>query len=63
MSIIGLVIILSFIGVGVYLFNTLVTMDGKYKTIINVIVGFAVALWLLSVFGLLPAGMTVPRLR
>lgn len=49
---ISIVITLAVIGVLLYLLNTLVPMDGKIKTVINVVVIIAVCLWLLSAFGL-----------
>jgi hypothetical protein len=52
MSIITLLIVLILIGVGLYLVNTLIPMDGKIKTLINVIVIIVVLLWLLQVFGI-----------
>ncbi len=41
------------IGVVLYLINTLIPMDPKIKTIINVVIVLAVCLWLLQIFGLL----------
>jgi hypothetical protein len=53
MTLIGLIVVLVIIGVLLYLLNTVIPMDGKIKTIINVIVIIAVCLWLLEAFGLL----------
>lgn len=53
MTIISLVLVLIVIGVVLYLINTLIPMDAKIKTIINVVVILAVLLWLLEAFGLL----------
>lgn len=50
MSLIILIVILIIIGVALYLVNTVLPIDGKIKTIINVVVIVAVLLWLLSVF-------------
>jgi hypothetical protein len=50
MSLISLVIILIIVGVGLYLVNTIIPMDGKIKTIINVVVIVVVCLWLLDIF-------------
>lgn len=52
MSLITLLIVLILIGVVLYLVNTLIPMDPKIKTIINVVVIIVVLLWLLQVFGL-----------
>lgn len=49
---ISLLVTLIIIGVLLYLLNTLIPMDAKIKTIINVIVIVAVCLWLLEGFGL-----------
>jgi hypothetical protein len=53
MSLISLVIVLIVVGVLLYLVNTYIPMDGKIKTIINVVVVIVVVLWLLSVFGVI----------
>jgi hypothetical protein len=67
MTIIELLVILVFIGVGLYLLNTLITtIDPKIKTIINVVVVLCVLLWLLEVFGLIgptSLGGHVPRFK
>ena len=39
-----------------YLLNTLIPLDPKIRTIINVVVILAVCLWLLEGFGLLGGG-------
>ena len=51
MSAISLIVMLIIIGVLLYLVNTLIPMDAKIKTIINVVVVINVLLWLLQVFG------------
>ena len=51
MSAISLIVMLIIIGVLLYLVNTLIPMDAKIKTIINVVVVIIVLLWLLQVFG------------
>lgn len=53
MSLIGLVVVLIVVGVLLWLVNTMIPMDDKIKTIINVLVVIVVVLWLLRVFGLL----------
>ena len=53
MSLVGLVVLLVVIGVGLYLVNTLLPMDPKIRTLINVLVVLAVCVWLLEAFGLL----------
>ena len=64
MSIISLIICLVLIGVILWAANTYIPMDQKIKKVINIVVLIAVALWLLSVFGILDhAGSArVPRL-
>ena len=49
---IQLLVVLVIAGVILYLLNTLVPMEGRFKTAINVIVGLMVFLWILQVFGL-----------
>ena len=55
-------ITLMLVGVGLYLLNTLVPMDGKIKTVINVVVVVAVFLYILSSFGVL-SGTALPHLK
>jgi hypothetical protein len=45
---IQLLVVLVIIGVLLYLFNTFVTMDPRFKTAINVIVCLIAFLWILS---------------
>ncbi|MGO8920692.1 MAG: Thivi_2564 family membrane protein [Stellaceae bacterium] len=53
MSLINLVIALVVVGVLLWLVNNYIPMDGKIKSILNVVVVIAVVLWLLQAFGLL----------
>ena len=53
MSLIGLIITLVVVGVLFWLLNNYVLMDGKIKSIINVVVVIVVVVWLLQAFGLL----------
>ena len=50
MDLISLVIVLVIIGVILWAINTLIPMDPKIKTILNVVVVIAVLLWILSIF-------------
>jgi len=53
MSLIGVLVALVIVGVVLWLLNTLIPMDPKIKTIINVVVVLVVCLYLLQVFGLI----------
>ena len=53
MSLIGVVITLVVVGILLGLLNNYVPMDGKIKSIINVVVVIVVVVWLLQAFGLL----------
>ena len=53
---ISLLVTLVIVGVLLYLLNTLIPLDPKIRTIINVVVILAVCLWLLEGFGLLGGG-------
>jgi hypothetical protein len=53
MSLLSLVITLVVVGVLLWLLNNYVPMDGKIKTIINVVVVIVVVIWLLQAFGVL----------
>lgn len=52
MSIVSLLIVLVLVGVGLYLVNSVIPMDPKIKTILNVVVVILVLLWLLEAFGI-----------
>ncbi|MBF9046721.1 hypothetical protein LSUCC0031_06285 [Rhodobacterales bacterium LSUCC0031] len=53
MPLINLVVTLIVVGVLLWLVNAYIPMDGKIKSILNVVIVIAVALWLLSAFGVL----------
>jgi cation transporter-like permease len=53
MSLLTLLLTLCVIGVILYLVNNFVPMDGKIKTIINIIVIVAVIIYVLNAFGAL----------
>jgi hypothetical protein len=53
MTLIGLVLTLVVVGVLLWLLNTYVPMDGKIKSILNIVVVIVVAIWVLQSFGLL----------
>jgi hypothetical protein len=52
-TLIGLLIVLVIVGVVLWLVNTMIPMDGKIKTLINVVVIIVVCLWLLQSFGVI----------
>ena len=52
---ISLIITLVVVGVLLWLINTYIPMDGKIKSILNVVVVILVVIWLLQAFGLLGA--------
>ena len=53
MSLISIIVVLIVVGVLLYLVNTMIPMDAKIKTIINIVVVLVVCLWLLQAFGVL----------
>jgi hypothetical protein len=59
---VSFLITLMLVGVGLYLVNTLIPMDARIKTVINVVVIVLVVFYVLQSFGLL-SGVDVPRLR
>lgn len=64
MSLISLFISLVVIGVLLWLFNNYVTaIDPKIKKIINWVVLAAVVIYLLYIFGILPADIKVQKVR
>lgn len=54
MPLISLIIILIVIGVLLWMVNKYIPMENTIKKIVNFVVIFAVIVWLLTVFGLLP---------
>jgi len=52
MPVINLVIALIVVGVALWLINNYIPMDRKIKTILNVVVVVAVAIWVLQGVGL-----------
>lgn len=59
MSLLALVVALVAVGVVLYCINAFVPMDGKVKTVLNVVVVLVLVVWLLQAFGLLDAFSTV----
>jgi hypothetical protein len=53
MTLIGLVLTLVVVGVLLWLLNNYVPMDGKIRSIINVVVVIVVVIWVLQSVGLL----------
>lgn len=53
MTLIGLIVSLVIVGLILWLVNTLLPIDGRIKTVINVVVLIVVCLWLLRVFGVM----------
>lgn len=53
MPLISIVIVLIIVGVLLWLVNSMIPMDARIKTILNVVVIIVVCLWLLQVFGLI----------
>lgn len=49
---IQLLVVLAIAGVVVWLFNYLIPMDAKFKTVINVLIGLFLFLYVLDAFGL-----------
>jgi hypothetical protein len=55
MSLLSLIVVLIVVGVLLWLVNNYIPMDGKIKSILNIVVVILVVLWLLQAFGLLGA--------
>jgi hypothetical protein len=51
MPLLTVLLILIVAGVLLWLVNTYIPMDGKIKTILNVVVVIIVVVWLLKIFG------------
>lgn len=65
MSLVSAVVTLIIVGILLWLINTFIPMDGKIKTILNVLVVIAVILWLLYGFGVLDrsGNVSLPTVR
>ena len=53
MPLINIVVILIVVGVLLWLVNNYIPMDGKIKSILNLVVVVVVVIWLLQVFGII----------
>lgn len=53
MPILTVIIVLIVVGVLLYLINNYIPMDGKIKSILNIVVIICVVIWLLKAFGVL----------
>lgn len=60
MPLLQVVIVLVVVGVLLWLVNHFIPMQGTIKSILNAVVVICVAVWLLSVFGLL---QSISRIR
>jgi hypothetical protein len=53
MPLINILVILIVVGVLLWLVNNYIPMDGKIKSILNLVVVVVVVIWLLQVFGII----------
>lgn len=53
MPLIHIVLVLIVVGVLLWLINSLIPMDPKIKSILNIVVVIAVIIWLLQAFGIM----------
>lgn len=56
MSLVSLIVALVLVGVILWAINTYIPMQAGVKKLLNVVVILILVLWILSIFGLLPAG-------
>lgn len=59
MNLLTLVIVLVAVGLMLYLMNQFIPMNGKTKSILNVVIVVLVILWLLNGFGFLTTESTL----
>lgn len=63
-SFISLIVVIVLAGFALWAINAYIPMDATIKKILNVVVVVVLILWLLYVFGILPANdITVPKIR
>jgi NADH:ubiquinone oxidoreductase subunit 5 (subunit L)/multisubunit Na+/H+ antiporter MnhA subunit len=55
MPLLNVVVLLTIVGVGLYLINRYIPMASSIRTILNVVVVIAVCVWLLQVTGIWPS--------
>lgn len=55
MSLLSLIIALVVVGVVLYAINTFIPMEGRIKSILNIVVIAVLVIWLLQSFGLFDA--------
>ena len=53
MPILTILFVLIVVGLLLYLINNYIPMDGKIKSILNIVVVIMIIIWLLKVFGVL----------
>lgn len=53
MPILSVIIVLIVVGILLYLINRYIPMDGKIKSILNIVIVICVIIWLLKAFGIL----------
>lgn len=53
MSLLTIVVVLVVAGVGLWLINNYIPMDGKIKSLLNIVVVIVVIIWLLQAFGIM----------
>ena len=56
---ISLLVVLIIVGVVLYLLNVLIPMDARIKTVINVLAGLFIFLYILDAFGLINLPMSL----
>jgi len=59
MPLFNILLILIVAGVILWLINTYIPMDGKIKSILNIVFVVVIIIWLLKVFGLLNGLMNI----
>jgi hypothetical protein len=52
MSLLTIILVLIVVGIVLYLINRYIPMDGKIKSILNIVVVICVIVWLLKAFGI-----------
>lgn len=65
MPLLSLILTLIVVGVLLWLVNNYIPMDGKIKSILNVVVVICVVIWVLYAFGLINhvSGVQVPQVH
>ena len=63
MNLIHVILVIVVVGVVMYLINSFIPMAGAIKSLLNILVMIVLVIWLLQIFGIIPAIIPFGRLQ